>query len=128
MLRSAEVLSQAKVETELLRLSDRLETETSRLLELGQAAGEAEVVFKRERAKAYLMSRWPDVEPGSKPGGKPSVDVKTAEMMADILSSKELGARLLADVAYQSCREICRMVRDQISALQSVNGNIRASV
>lgn len=100
-----------EVESEILRLSARLEGETARLAQLGQAAGLSEIDHKVARAQAFLKAEGP-------------VDARSAQ--AEIATKDQMLARRRDEVLYDACRETLRTIRTQLDALRTIAANARA--
>jgi hypothetical protein len=105
------MLTPAATEAELRRLAKKLEQRTDELAPLLQAAAEADVAYRVEYAKALLVA-----------DGK---TVGDREAQATLDTEKELWARKTSEATADACREAVRSLRDQLSAVQSVNANVR---
>jgi hypothetical protein len=105
------VLTPAATEEELRRLAHKLEAKTDDLAPLLQDAAEADVAYRLAYARALLCAE-----------GK-TVGEREAE--ATILTEKYLTERKVTEAIADACRESVRSLRDQLSAVQSVNANLR---
>lgn len=105
------MLTPAATEAELRRLAKKLEERTDALAELLQAAAEADVTYRLTYAKALLAA-----------DGK---TVSDREAQATLHTAAELYERKTTEAVADACREAVRSLRDQLSAVQSVNANVR---
>jgi lactam utilization protein B len=105
------VLTPSATEAELRRLAKKLEDRTDVLAELLQTAAEADVTYRVSFAKALLDAK-----------GK---TVAEREAHATLFTSGELYERKTTEAVADACREAVRSLRDQLSAVQSVNANLR---
>jgi hypothetical protein len=101
----------AAVEAELRRLAHKLEDRTDALAGLLKTAAEADVEHKLAYAKAILKAE----------GGT----VAEREAAATLAVEAELRDRKASEAVADACREAVRSLRDQLSAVQSVNANVR---
>lgn len=101
-------MNPAKIERELLRLSNLLEQRTEELAKLSHEAAEWEVAHKREVALATIALIHE----------KLTVDQRTAKINES--TEAHLRDRLLAEAARDSTLEAVRSLRSQLSALQSI--------
>lgn len=106
--------SQVDVESEILRLSAKLERATDDLGQLLQDEAEAEVAHKRDWAAATLASN--------------EGTVAQREAQATLKTVDALLARKITDALAAAQKELCHSLRAQLSALQTLAANIRAQV
>jgi hypothetical protein len=104
-------LGPAAVEAEMRRLAEELEKRTSALAGLLETAASADVAFKLAYARAVLEAE-----------GR---TVPEREAQATLAVETELRERKHAEAVADACREAVRSLRDQLSALQSLNRNVR---
>jgi hypothetical protein len=104
-------LTPAQCETEMRRLAHKLEERTDALAGLLEAAAEADVAYKVAFATALLKAT--------------GNTVSEREARATLAVEAELRERKHAEAIADACREAVRSLRDQLSAVQSVNANIR---
>jgi hypothetical protein len=104
---------QTDLEAELRRLSANLDDRSRELADLAVKAAHAEVAYKQKRAVAIL---------------KASGTVSEKDAAATLETVAEYRERLVADALRDACVETCRNLRSQLSALQSINANVRAMV
>ena len=102
------------IENEIRRLAHKLESKTDELAELFRKAAEAEVTYKREYAKALLLS---DAD---------TVGQREAEAMR--ATEALLLDRRVAEAVADAARESVRSMRDQLSAVQSVGAMLRSQM
>lgn len=105
------MLTPAKTEEELRRLAKKLEARTDALAGLLQAAAEADVEYRVNFARALLVSR--------------AKTVAEREAEATVTCEDLLWKRKISEAEADACREAVRSLRDQLSAVQSVNANVR---
>lgn len=115
------VITAVEVESEIMRLSDGMDDELSVLVDVAQAAAEAEYAYKVGYAQAVLKAA--NVA-GSGRNGLTTVDERENMALRD--SDSLLRAHLVADVLYEVAREKLRTMRSQIDALRTIAANIRA--
>jgi hypothetical protein len=101
----------AQVEAEIRRIAHRLEDRTDSLGALLEAAAEADADFKVAYAKALLQAE--------------GDTVSEREARATLAVAAELRDRKHTEVIADAARESVRSLRDQLSALQSLNRNAR---
>lgn len=104
------MLTAGQCEDELRRLSKKLEDKTDALAGLLDEAAEAEVVQKVAYAKAMLAAE------GTNPVREATATVDTEDQLRD---------RKHKEAIADACREAVRSLRDQLSAVQSANANVR---
>jgi hypothetical protein len=95
----------------LRRLAKKLEERTDQLADLLTAAAEADVAYRLAFARELLVTE------GRTVGDR--------EAAATIATEKELWLRKTTEAVADACREAVRSLRDQLSAVQSVNANVR---
>jgi hypothetical protein len=100
-----------QAETELCRLARKLEERTGALADLLQTAAAADVSYRLAFAKALLAAE--------------GATVAEREARATLATEAELRERRTTDAVADACREAVRSLRDQLSAVQSVNANVR---
>jgi len=101
----------AMAEAELRRLARKLEERTDALAELLTTAAAADVAYKVAFAKALLQAT--------------GATVAEREAHATLATQTELTTRKVSEAIADACREAVRSLRDQLSAVQSVNANVR---
>jgi hypothetical protein len=100
-----------QVEAELRRLAHKLEERTDALAGLLQAGAEADVAYRLAYAKALLAAE--------------GTTVAEREARATLATQVELTDRKTTEAVADAGREAVRSLRDQLSAVQSVNANVR---
>jgi hypothetical protein len=105
------MLTPTQTENELRRLAHKLEAKSDELAGLLRAAAEADVAYRLAYAKALLRAK------GDTVGER--------EAAATLVVADELTARKVSEAVADACRESVRALRDQLSAVQSVNANVR---
>jgi hypothetical protein len=100
-----------QAEAELRGLARKLEERTDALAGLLRTAAEADVNFKTAYAKALLAAA--------------GDTVSEREARATLTVETELRDRKHTEAIADACREAVRSLRDQLSAVQSVNANVR---
>lgn len=108
-----DVLSQAEVEQELMRLSAMAEKALQELAKRARAAAEAEVKHKVARAQALLRAE------GTVAEREARADVETEQLFLE---------RKMAEALLLSAQEAGRTYRAQLEAIRSVNANLRGLV
>jgi hypothetical protein len=106
--------TQVDVESEILRLSARLEEATDEYARLITLAAEAEVQHKKEWAQATLQSN--------------EGTVAQREAHAVLKTCDALLQRKISEALAGAQKELCHSFRSQLSALQTLAANIRAQV
>jgi hypothetical protein len=101
----------AQAEAELRRLARKLEERTDALAGLLETAAAADVAYRVAYAKALLRAE-----------GRTVAD---REAIATLAVEHQLRDRKTTDAVADACREAVRSLRDQLSAVQSVNANVR---
>jgi hypothetical protein len=106
-----DLVTPAQTEDALKRLSSQLRNRTEELPKLLDAAAEAEVVYRVEYAKALLTS----------------TQTSDAKRAADATIQCEhlLRARRSSAAVANACRVSIDSLRDRLSAVQSLNANVR---
>lgn len=107
-------ISPAEVEAELWRLSKKLEQATDDLAAKAVRAAEAEVNYKAAFAKSVLAAE--------------AKTVSDREAIATLETQELLRERRVAEALQDSTLELCRTLRGQLSALQSLSANMRGQV
>lgn len=103
-------MNPVEVESELLRLVERLEEATLELGRLAEQAAHAEVATKLGYAKAFLAADGP---------------VATREATATVTTVETALQRRLADGRLMAQRELLTTYRTQIDALRTIAANMR---
>lgn len=104
---------QTNIEDEIRRLSDRLEEATGELQEKAVDSAAALVDYKRDYFKAFLLAE------GS---------VAVREALAFDQTVDKFAILKAEEALHTSSQEACRSLRAQLSALQSLNANVRSQV
>jgi hypothetical protein len=102
----------AQAELELRRLARRLEAKCDELPSLLREAAEADVAHRLAYAKALL--------------GAEGSTVAEREALATLAVANKLKARKMTEAVADAAKESIRAMRDQLSAVQSINANTRA--
>ena len=105
------MLTPGQCEDELRRLSKKLEDKTDALAGLLQEAAQAEATYRIEHAKALLRSVCPTDK---------QKDADATEQTA-----VQLTLRKTSEAVADAAKESVRSLRDQLSACQSANANVR---
>lgn len=114
-------LNPVQVESEILRLSEYLESQTHEYASLARKAGEDEATYKALAAKrrlAAMMSPMPD---GRKATATWAADVADAD--EDVAGSYL--ERRISEAEADACREAMRTTRTQLDALRTIAANQR---
>jgi len=101
----------AQAEAELRRLARKLEAKCDELPGLLRAAGAADVAYKLAYAKALLRAE--------------GDTVAEREARATLAVADELTTRKTTEAVADAAKESIRALRDQLSAAQSINSNVR---
>lgn len=110
----ADPLSQAQIESEIMRISGLCERVTTEIAQRARAAAVADSDFKRAHAQSYLMAQ-----------GK---TVGDRESVAAIECDKEYTAKRITEAEQLAAQEAGRNYRAQLDALRSINANLRPLV
>lgn len=105
------LLTQAQVENEILRLSQRLENLTDELAGRARAAAEAEANHKGRHATVYLATEGSIAERNAR---------------ADVECHDLYTARLITAAQYETTKQACRSTETQLDSLRTIAANIRA--
>jgi hypothetical protein len=105
------MLTPAATEAELRRLAKLLEARTDAFAGLLQKAAESEVAQKVAYAKALLVAE--------------GATVSEREAAALVATEKELRARKIAEAVADAARESIRSIRDEMTAVEAINRNVR---
>lgn len=97
---------QTNIEEEIVRLSKSLEDATGLLSVRAQEAATADINYKRESSKAALRAE-----------GKNAAE-REAEVF--LVTEQEYAARRISEAHHSSQLEVCRSLRSQLSALQTL--------
>jgi hypothetical protein len=108
-----EPITQAEIEAEILRLSGMAEKVTHELRKRGEAAAEAEALYRREYAQAYLASE----------GTVGERDAQATLAVQDVYLERKRAEAIL-----DAAKEAGRNYRAQLDALRSINANLRPLV
>jgi hypothetical protein len=100
----------AQAESELRRLSHKLEARTDSLADLLVAAAKEDVNYRISHAKALLAA---------------DGTVAERDAIAVLAVADELLNRKITEAIADAARESVRSLRDQLSAVQSINANTR---
>ena len=114
------MLTPADCEEELRRLCNKLEERTDALGKLLTDAAERDYEYRQAYAEAQLKVAEGELDT---PSLKPTVAEKDAVVTTHIAGHTKLHLRSKAEA--QACLEVVRSLRDQISAVQSANANVR---
>jgi hypothetical protein len=104
------MLTAVDVESEIIRLSEKLEAETHALAVVAEEEARAEVAFKREFARRFLEASGPMEERRQK---------------ATLLAEPQLTSYRIRDAVHSSKQELLRTLRAQMDALRTIAANIR---
>lgn len=107
------VINQIDIEREIMRLSARLEDETTLYATHIQNAATAEAAFKLAHAKAYLRA---------------TGTVSEREAWSDFKTTEEFTSAKQTDALAKSSKEALNSIREQIRALQTLAANLRGQV
>lgn len=116
-----EPVSMARVEAEIVRLSDAMEDALDDLARRAQTAADAEHAYKVKYAKERLAAV---SNGGHGPGGRCTAD--EAEDRATVRCDAELRARLVSDAYQGVAQERLRTMRSQVEALRTLAANVRS--
>jgi hypothetical protein len=105
------MMNPVDVENEIIRLSQLLEHQTRETSKRAQAEGAAYVAYKKAYASALIQIDGRNKE--------------EREAKATMASIAELDAHRHANALLTAAIEAGRNIRQQLSALQSINGNVR---
>lgn len=110
----ADVVTQVRVESEILRLSALLEDRSDAIATASQHAAETDVAYRKAHARATLSTEGRNAEH------------RAAEAHLEVLD--EYYARRTAEASLLAVQESARNLRQQLSALQTLAANQRALV
>lgn len=99
------------IESEIVRLSNGLETATEDAAKAAEAFGHAKVDYELAKARAYLAAEGPVVE---------------RQMVAALAAERELSALRLAEARYRALRETLTTYRSQLDSLRTLAASARA--
>jgi hypothetical protein len=99
-----------QTEAELRRLARKLEAKTDSLADLLVAAAKEDVNYRISHARALLAA---------------DGTVQERDAIAVLAVADELTNRKITEAVADAARESVRSLRDQLSAVQSVNANVR---
>ena len=103
-------ISQVEIEQELLRLMDKLETETEQFETLAMDCAKKEALYKSNWAKEYLSAK------GS---------IKEREAWADYKMDQQNFEYKCAEALVKSKRESLLSIRASMDAIRTLNANVR---
>jgi dGTP triphosphohydrolase len=106
-------ISQVEIEQELLRLMDKLETETEQFETLAMDCAKKEALYKSNWAKEYLSAK------GS---------IKEREAWADYKMDQQNFEYKCAEALVKSKRESLLSIRASMDAIRTLNANVRTQV
>ena len=106
-------ISQVEIEQELLRLMDKLETETEQFETLAMDCAKKEALYKSNWAKEYLSAK------GS---------IKEREAWADYTMDQQNFEYKCAEALVKSKRESLLSIRASMDAIRTLNANVRTQV
>jgi len=112
--RHSDVVTQARVESEIMRLSALLEDRNDAIASAAERAAHADVAYRRMHAGAILQAEGRNAE--------------QREAWAHLQVLDEYYERKMAESSLLAAQESARSLRAQLSALQSLAANIRALV
>jgi len=112
--RRTDVVTQARVEGEILRLSALLEDRTDAIATAAEKAAHTDVDYRKAHAHAILKAEGRNAE------------AREAQAHLEVLD--EFYARRIAEANLLAAQESARNLRQQLSALQSLAANMRALV
>lgn len=104
------MLTQVKVEQELIRLSELMERRTNELADLAEQAAIAEVDHKAAYARAFVNTTGTS---------------QFREHMATVMTCDALMRRKLKEAVYSSAKESLHSIRAQLDALRTISANLR---
>lgn len=114
-LRHTRPLTQVEVESRIAHLVDAMEEATDTFEDLARKSANAEADFRKHSALAIIAQ--------IQHGEKMTVGERTAR--AEVMSSDDHRAYLIARAARDACREHLTTMREQLNALRTVAANIR---
>lgn len=106
-------ISQVEIEQELIRLIDRLETETEKFETLSIDAAKKDALYKSTWAREYLSAK------GS---------IKEREAWADYKMDEQNFDYKCAEALVKTKRELLLSLRTSIDAMRTLNANVRTQV
>lgn len=106
-------ISQVEIEQELLRLMDRLESETEQFETVAMDLAKKESLYKSNWAKEYLSAK------GS---------IKEREAWADYKMDQQNFEYKCAEALVKAKREALLSIRSSIDAIRTLNANVRTQV
>jgi hypothetical protein len=106
-------LTQVDIETDILRICDKLEQDTSLLAETSVQRAEAEATFKQRYAKAMVEQT-----------GK--VPVASKEAIAHLRSSDEFRIWRILEAREKATQQSLLALRARLDALRTISANVRA--
>lgn len=106
-------LTQAEVESEIMRLGELAEAVTHQLRKRAEAAAEARTAYKVAYAKEYLTA-----------GGT----VGERDATATVATADLLLAREIAEALERAAQEAGRNYRAQLDSLRSINSNLKHAI
>lgn len=109
------IVDPGMVETEIIRLSDKLEKATDDFGEVTELASNLEAEYRVAFAKSFVRFRLQE-----------KASEKTAEAQATVECEGELRARKAADGRARHLEETCRSIRAQLDAVRTLSANVRS--
>lgn len=106
-------ISQVEIEEELIRLMDRLETETEQFETVAMDLAKKEALYKSNWAKEYLSAK------GS---------IKEREAWADYKMDQQNFEYKCAEALVKAKREVLLSIRASMDAIRTLNANVRTQV
>lgn len=110
------LMTQAELESEIMRISDLLETATRELGTVSVEHANAEADYRFAYAQAFLKLRPEDER----------LTDKIREQRAAEETTEAFRARRVAEAKQMHLQEKCRQLRAQLDALRTVSANVRA--
>jgi hypothetical protein len=113
---SVDPMAQHQAEAEISRLSARLTSATNELVRVAREAAKAEVNFDRARARLWLELK-------DREGTIPEKEAEVLNKLGPLYEDHKVSKAELRIIVIS-----CENLRAQLSALQSINANVRALV
>lgn len=106
-------LTQVDIETDILRICDKLESDTSLLADISVQRAEAEATFKQRHARAMVEQT-----------GK--VPVASKEAIAHLRASEEFRVWKILEAREKATQQSLLALRARLDALRTISANVRA--
>jgi spore coat polysaccharide biosynthesis protein SpsF (cytidylyltransferase family) len=106
-------ISQVEIEQELIRLMNKLESETEQFETVAMDMAKKEALYKSNWAKEYISAK------GS---------IKEREAWADYKLDQQLFEYKCAEALVKAKREVLLSIRSSIDAIRTLNANVRTQV